>query len=89
MRSEISAIILSLFIFPCFGQQIKLDGIDVRQVLIDDTLSVHEYIESINSESTKHHIKSKMELQKRKFFKHKIESKEFYNSNGKIRFKVD
>jgi len=89
MRSEISAIIISFFIFPCFGQQVKLDGIDVRQVLADDTLSVHEYIENYNSESTKHLIKSKTELQKRKFFKPKIESKEFYNSNGKIAFKVD
>lgn len=89
MRSEISAIILTLFIFPIYSQQVKIDGIDVRQIIIDDTLSVHEYLKIINSESTKHNIKSKIELQKRKFFKPKIKSKEYYNSKGKIRFKVD
>ncbi len=81
--------IVSFSIFSCQGQQIKLDGIDVRQIIIDDTLSVNQYLDLMNLESTLLHIKSKTEFTKRKILKHRIESKKIFYPNGKIRFKVD
>ena len=76
------------FVFNCNCQQIKLDGIDVSRVIVDDTIAVHQYLEMLSSESSPHQIKSKTRLKKRKIFKPKIEAREFYNENGKITYKV-
>ncbi len=89
MRSVVFILFFFFTVSPSIGQQIHLENIDIRVTTIDDTLTVSQYLDIMNQESTFHHIKSKTTLEKRKYLKNKIKSKEFFNPNGKIKFKVD
>jgi len=81
--------LFSLLVLNCFGQQVQLNGLDVRTVIIDDTTTVHGYINQMNFESKNNHVKSKTASIQRKKGKSKIKSREDYNSEGKIIYKVD
>lgn len=71
------------------GQQVRLDGLDVRDVYIDNLTTVHVYINQMNYESKTHKIKEKTELTPRKIGKPKVESRCTYNPDGTIKYKVD
>ena len=64
------------------GQQVRLDGLDVRDVYLGDLITVHDYINKMNYESKTHKIKEKTELTPRKVGKPKVESRCIYNPDG-------
>lgn len=84
-----------VFIFMTFhlmnvnGQQLRLVGLDVRDVYIGNLITVHTYINEMNYESKTYKIKEKVELTPRKIGRPKVESKCIYNPDGTIKYKVD
>lgn len=41
MKSKLFILLFFLPVFPSICQQIKLENIDVREVIVDDTLSIN------------------------------------------------
>lgn len=86
-------IILRLFfifsVIDLYSQQVQLEGLDVRTVIIDDTITIGDYIHQMNRESINHHIKSTTEFMVRKNGKSVIKSRKLYNQEGNITYKVD
>ena len=71
------------------GQQVRLVGLDVRDVYIGNLITVHDYITEMNDESKTYKIKEEVELTPRKIGKPKVESRCTYNPDGTINYKVD
>lgn len=80
---------VSLFSLNANAQLVQLSGLDVRTIFIDDTVTLHNYINAMNEESIENNLKSKVVFNVRKNGKQKIKSRELYNSEGKIIYKVD
>lgn len=82
-------LLFTLLVTNCFGQQVQIEGLDVRTVVIDDITTVHAYIDQMNRESINNHIESKIEFVPGKKNKIQLKSRELYNSEGRIIYKVD